>query len=559
MNLKDFNESKNDCDIYINLESSKCSSKKISSDDDNSSLVKAWGLKEPDLLTRMFYAQRSMEQQYEYLKDNDTLFKYWNDWIYKTLKIESLNDNGIEYPKWVNNNLSTRTADWIVCVGLVTSEIMGACLIPNSMSMLGFAPSNVMLIICFFLTLLSGGVIWWVFMLFDSPEYPVKTFADIAYIIGGEQFQQLIIFLQIISTILTCAVILITSAECLIILRTDRMCWVGLLVLLASVMMLFSLLKKLSVIGKYCLIISVINYVGLFVQLGFIGHLEPNWDNAESILGIVKGPIKTFSIVKGESLVYRVVAVANISYVFAGSIIFPEMISELKRPWEFWKSIIVANLIILIVYLIFGNYVYVNQGQFSNSPAVFGISNISAMKGLSFITFVTSFFQGLVFGHVSCKIIFKNYTPMIIKTIKFESKLGLLLWVVIVFLIWLVIFIIGAGVPQVSAVSAFTSSLTITPLTYIIPYLLHLAVLYQTENINYISEVIPFQNPVQKVGIMQLVKRGNKKYWPVSVFYITLCVASMSFLGMGLWASVEYMKYIFTVTDATSFSCTSPI
>lgn len=545
----------------LGLESPKTTKEKIDnhiSDNDIES-VKSWELKEPDLTTRMFYAQRSIEQQYKYLEKHDRLFQYWNNWIYKTLKIESLNDIDIEYPKWVNSNLSIRTTDWIVCVGLVTSEIMGAYLIPNSISLLGYTPSNIMLVVCFLLTLLSGTVIWWVFMLFDSPEYPVKTFADMAYIIGGQPFKQLVIFLQLVSTILTCGVIIISAAECVIILRTDRMCWVGLMALIAGVMMLFSLLKKLSAIGKYCLIVSTINYIGLFVQLGFIGHSEPNWANAESILGIMKGPIETFSIVNGESLFYKVVAIANISYVFAGSIIFPEMISELKRPWEFWKTLILAEFIILAVYLIFGNYIYANQGQFSNSPAVFGISNINAMKGLSFITFITSFFQGLVFGHVSCKIIFKNYMPMIKKSIKFESKLGLFCWVAVVFFTWAVIFVIGGGVPQVSAVSAFTSSLTVTPLTYVIPYLVHLFVLYQLENLKYISEFVPFQTPVEKVSITEFIKRGNKKYLLLALFYIPLCLASMAFLGMGLWASVEYMKYIFEVTNASSFSCASPI
>lgn len=138
------------------------------------------------------------------------------------MKLENLNDDGIEYQKWVNNNLSTRTSEWFIGVGLVTSEIMGAYLIPNSMAMLGYAPSNVMLVVCFFLTLFSGGVIWWVFLLFDSPEYPVKTFADLAYIVGGQTCKQGVIFLQLIATLLTSATILISAAECVIILRDDR-------------------------------------------------------------------------------------------------------------------------------------------------------------------------------------------------------------------------------------------------------------------------------------------------------------------------------------------------
>lgn len=520
----------------------------------------SWELQEPDLHTRMFYAQRYVESQYQFIsKRGNSISRRWNDFIYKTLKIETLNDDGIEYPKWTNNNLSTRTTEWFVCVGLITSEIMGAVLVPNSMSLIGYVPSNIMLVVCFSLTLLSGGAIWWCFMLFDSPEYPVKTFAELAYIIGGQTCKQAVIFLQLISTILTCAVIIITSAECVVILRTTRVCFVGIMVLISGIMMLFSLMKKLSSIGRYCLVVSVINYIGLFVQLGFIGNTEPNWETAESILGVTKGQIKTFAIVPGQSLIYRVVAVANISYVFAGSIVFPEIISEMKCPWEFWKSMVVAELIILFVYLLYGNYIYSNQGQFSNSPSVFGISNMNALKGLAFITFITSFFQGLLFGHISCKIVYKNYMPMLFRTIKFQSKLGALLWILTVFIVWVIIFIIGAGVPQVSAVSAFTSSLTITPLTYVIPFIIYLILLYRKENTKCITDFVPYKTDVNRVGLLAFCKRGFRKYWHITCFFLLLCLASTGFLGMGLWASVEYMKYIFAVTNASSFSCTSPI
>lgn len=518
-----------------------------------------WKLEEPDIHTRMFYAQRSIETQYDYVSQGSRLFKFWNDMIYRSLKIESLNDNGKEYPKWVNNNLSMRTAHWIVCVGLVTSEIMGAYLVPNSLSMLGYVPSNIMLVVCCFVTLLAGGVIWWVFLLFDSPEYPVKTFADLAYVVGGTPCKQAVIFLQLIATLLSSATILISAAECVIILRTDRMCWVGLMVLLSGVMMICSFMKTLSNIGKYCLVVSACNYVNLFVQLGFIGHSEPNWANAESILGIPAGTVATYAFVPGQSLMNKVVAVTNISFVFAGSIVFPEVISEMRRPWEFWKSMLVAQSIILVVYLVYGNYIYANQGQFSNSPAVFGVSNISALKGLAFMTFVTGFIQNIFYGHISCKIVYKNYMPLISKTIRFESKRGIIFWSLTVFIVWVIIFVIGAGVPQVSAVSAFTSSLTMIPLTYVIPFALHLFSLYRSANENYIEDFVPHHSNVGDTSVVEYLRRGYKKYPLLTIFYTTLCLSSLAFSGLGLWASVEYIKYIFDVTDATSFSCTSPI
>lgn len=518
--------------------------------------------KEPDIYTRLFYAQRSIEQQYQSVKNEGGYFGKWNDYLYRSLKLESFNDNGdISYPKWTDSKITIRTTEWYFGAGLITSEIMGALLIPNSFSMLGFAPGNIMLVGCFFLTLMSGGVIWWVFLLLDSPEYPVKTFAQIAYLIGGEPCRQLVIFLQLLATILTAAGALISAAESVIILRTDRMCWIGLLLLLAGVMTVIGHIKQLNVLGKYCLLVSFCNYASLFVQLGFMSNSEPNWQNAESLLGIPKAAVETFAVVSGQSMINRIVALSNISYVFAGSIVFPEIITEMKRPWDFWKSMLSSQVVIVVVYLIFGNVVYANQGQFSNSPAVFGISNMSALKGLSFITFITGCFQDVFFAHISSKIIYKNYLPAIFKSLRLDSKKGLILWSITVILTWVVIFVISAGVPEVSAISAFTSALTMIPLTYAIPFLVHLALLYTYANASYIKSFVPFSDEAepQRVTVSEFLKIGFQKYKLITIFYVLLSLATLSFSGLGVYASTEYIKYIFEVSDATTFSCVSPI
>lgn len=517
--------------------------------------------KEPARITRLFYAQRYIEKQYQEVSHEGGLNSHWNNLIMKSLKIEKLEPKTNDYPVWNNDDLSIRTSHWFVCAGLLTSEIMGAYLVPNSVAMLGYAPSNVMLVVCYFMTLAAGGITWWMFLLFDSPEYPIKTFADIAYILGGKFWKQLVIFLQVIAMILTAATSLIGATEAIIILRTERVCWVGLLVLLVGLQGIFGHIKQLSNLGKYCLFVSFCNYINLFVQLGYINGTEPNWDNAKSILGLDQAPIVTFGITPDQTLVNKIVAISNISYVFAGSVVFPEIISELRRPWDFWKSMICAQTLIFCSYMIYGNFYYANQGQFANSPAVFGISNNNALKGLGFVTFLTGFIQGIFFGHLSCKIAYKNYLPLIFRRLKFNSKKGFLLWSATCILIWIIVFVIAAGVPQVSAVSSFTSALTMIPLTYVIPYLFHMWALFVKKDAEHIENFDASSLAVssQKVSLMKFITRGFKDNWAVSAFYICLSLASLSFSGLGLYGSVEYMKVIFDTTAATSFSCSSPI
>ncbi|GME74161.1 unnamed protein product [Ambrosiozyma monospora] len=538
------------------------SSENDNNDSDSTLIEKLEYLKNPSLITRYFYAQRYLEkQQDEHLQRAKTTSfdKWFLSKILPTMNIPSLKSNTNDYPSWNNSNLAMRTTHWITCAGLLTAEIMGAYLVPNCLALTGYVPSNVFLVFCFFITLASGLVIWWIFLMLDSPEYPIKTFADIGYALFGEWGRQLIIFLQVVSMMLTCASALVATGEAVIILRDQRVCWAGILLLLAGVGWILCHIRQLSNLGKICVFVAFANYVNVFTQLGYVG--EPNWPNAEMLTGLPQGPIMTFNFTPGVELFIKVVAMTNISFVFAGSTAFPEVLSEMRRPVDFWKSLLTAEIFILITYLIYGNYYYSKQGQYTLTPAVFGLSNIKALKGLAFISFITAVFQSLFYGHICCKIAYKNYFPMIIPKLKFHSKLGYLLWTLTITVVYICIFVVGAGVPQVGAISSFTSSLAVIPLTYVVPFSLHLWCLYHTHNLKFISGYDPKTQLASSSSpsFTTFLLRGFKKYYLLTIFYICFILASLAFSGMGLWASVEYIQLLLDTTAATSFTCKSPI
>ncbi|KAH3667521.1 hypothetical protein OGAPHI_003170 [Ogataea philodendri] len=512
---------------------------------------------EPSVVTRLFYAQRYMERQYSEVK-SQAGFGWWHDWVFSTLKINSLEPKTSTYPTWTDEKLALRSSHWLVCTGLLTSEIMGAYLVPNSYALVGYVPGNLVLIACFVLTLLAGGLLWWLFLLFDSPEYPIRSLAELGRILGGETWAQIVIFLQVVAMFLTAANVGISGLESLVILQDVRYCWTGLLLAFCTGLGIISSIKSFSNIGKFCLVVSFMNYINLFVQMGYFG--EPNWQNAKSLLGLDPAPVVASNFVV-QTLVYKLVAVSNISYVFAGSVVFPEILSEMKRPWDFWKSMIAAQTAILATYLVYGNYVYSQQGQFANSPAVFGISKISALKGLSVMTFIVGVLQGVFYGHVSTKVFYKNYFPRIFKGLDSRSKKGIILWYVSTTIVWIIIYVIATGVPNVASISAFTSALTMIPLTYVIPFWFYIWASYiktNTESItNYdenTMEVNGYERPM-----LEFMKRGFNEQRLLFTFYSVVSLASLAFAGMGLYGSVEYMKDIFANTSATSFSCTSPI
>ena len=52
-------------------------------------------------------------------------------------------------------------------------------------------------------------------------------------------------------------------------------------------------------------------------------------------------------------------------YSYGGAMLFLEFMSEMKRPFDFWKGMICAQTFIYFCYMLFGLFVYSYQGQFT--------------------------------------------------------------------------------------------------------------------------------------------------------------------------------------------------
>jgi len=56
-------------------------------------------------------------------------------------------------------------------------------------------------------------------------------------------------------------------------------------------------------------------------------------------------------------------------YSYGGAMLYCEFMSEMRRPWDFWKALVIAETFIYVVYLFFGVFVYSYQGQYTINPA----------------------------------------------------------------------------------------------------------------------------------------------------------------------------------------------
>lgn len=54
--------------------------------------------------------------------------------------------------------------------------------------------------------------------------------------------------------------------------------------------------------------------------------------------------------------------------------IFPEMISEMRRPMDFWKGMLCADMLIMVCYLFYGVFFYCFAGQYTQANAFQGLN-----------------------------------------------------------------------------------------------------------------------------------------------------------------------------------------
>ncbi len=99
----------------------------------------------------------------------------------------------------------------------------------------------------------------------------------------------------------------------------------------------------------------------------------PNYAASLATFGIPKGPVQTSAnLPAGLTLQDNINGVFNGVFAYGGATMFNELMAEMRRPYDFWKALIISEIFITAVYLIFGLVVYSKQGQFTYNPAFQG-------------------------------------------------------------------------------------------------------------------------------------------------------------------------------------------
>lgn len=124
--------------------------------------------------------------------------------------------------------------------------------------------------------------------------------------------------------------------------------------------------------------------------------------------------------------------------------------SEMRRPFDFWKALLIAEAFIFCVYIFFGVYVYSFQGQYVIHLANQGMSMRGPLVAGNILYLVTGLIAAALYGNIGIKVLYQACFKELLHLPDLGSKKGKWIWVFFVPIYWALAFLLAAAIPNFS-------------------------------------------------------------------------------------------------------------
>ncbi|KAJ7091392.1 transmembrane amino acid transporter protein-domain-containing protein [Mycena belliarum] len=457
-----------------------------------------------------------------------------------------------------------RTASWSSVFYLITTDILGPFNAPFAISQVGWVPGLFSVYIMGLIATYTGLLLWRLFIRLDSLRYPILSYADIVERIFGTRARRVSTVLQSVQLVVFVGIICLANAQALVQVAKHNICFSVAIVIWALLGMVIGQIRTLKSYGWLANAAVWFNLLIIFTSMGFVAHSPPNFAAAMSSLGVPKGPVITQSFAK-IPLFSQVNGIMNMVYAYGGSMIFPEMLAEMRRPHDFFKGMILAQALIFSAYVVYGAFVYSQQGQFTLPLAYQGVSRYSWQTVGNVFSLVSGIIAAGLYGNIGIKVIYHNVIEDWIKGPPLLSTKGRYIWSTMVCVYWALAFVIGSAIPQIQTINGLIGAIGVMQFTYTFPPLLRLGY-------DVISDAMIADKPYDptlgddhcRIDSWNQWSRWQRGLfsgrWYFKLFNLILFLASTAMAGLGMWAAGETVKSTFAVSGAaTSFGCRAPV
>ncbi|KAF5373086.1 hypothetical protein D9758_001467 [Tetrapyrgos nigripes] len=464
-----------------------------------------------------------------------------------------------------------RTASWISIFFLITTDILGPFNAPFAISQVGYVPGTILYVVMGGVAAYTGLILARLFCNLDSDVYPVRTYGDLGYIVLGPVFKRICDILQTLQLIINVGLICLSNAQAVEqIAANNKFCFSVAVLIWTLAGMVVGQIRSLKAYGWLANSAVWLNLIVIFTSMGFVAHSPPNFASAKAAFGIDPGPVMKSAFVS-LPLSSKVNGIMNMVFAYGGAMIFPEFLAEMRRPMDFWKGMACAQILITVVYLLYGLFVYSFQGQFTLALAFQGVSKQSWQDLGNVLGLITGLIAAGLYGNIGIKVAYYTIIEEWFKGPPLMSRKGRVTWTFMVIIYWALAFVIASAIPQVQTISGLVAAICIMQFTYSFPPLMLLAYkmriaangLQKADNAT-IGEM-PSQIEAEDPGdTWKDFSRWKRAFFNENVvfntFNLILFLGSSAMACLGMFGSGTAIKATFDAGGAaTSFGCGSPV
>ncbi|KAK4544609.1 hypothetical protein LTR36_004181 [Oleoguttula mirabilis] len=447
--------------------------------------------------------------------------KHGSDAVTPPASIGREDQYGIAESEWDQAQRAARTATWGSIFYLITTDILGPYNVPWAISQMGYGPGFALYTVFGGFAFYSGLQLWHQFVGLDSTRYPLRNYGDLAFRVYGNTARIGVNILQSFQFFLNVALIIESNGQGLAqmaagVSGNGFLCFVVaevIFMLLGFVLGQIRTLQRLSWLANIAVWLNVI----VIIMTMVVTHTEPpNYAANLASYNIPKGPVVTSANwPEGSTLKTKINGLMNCVFAYGGATLFNELMAEMRRPMDFWKGFICAEIFIYCVYLIMGMVVYSAQGQFTYPVAYQGIpSSAYSYQTLgNAISFISGLIAALLYGNIGVKVFYAAVLRDVFHFPALDKKMGKYLWV---------------------AVTA-----CILQFSYTFPPILKVGYNCQKDSILPDEEYDPATGSVQRKdhGVKRWMRGYMKKPF-INTFDVLYSLGALGAAGLGIYAAV---------------------
>ncbi|KAI9172713.1 hypothetical protein HJFPF1_02225 [Paramyrothecium foliicola] len=483
--------------------------------------------------------------------------------------------------EWTNASRALRTASRGAIFYLITTDILGPFGLPYAFATLGWGPGISLFTVFAVMAGYSGYLLWDIFLGLDSYEYPIRSYGDIGYRLYGPWIRHLFNFLQAAQLLLNVGLIVISNGEALSQAAKFKLCFAICCLVWALAGFLLGQIRTLQKFGWLANAAVWINLICMFITMGGAANYPPNYTGASQAAGASIGdgssiapdpqtgafpPVTTTGGLPPSPQFYGSVSGAmQAIFAYGGAMIFPEFMSEMKRPKDFLTAMWLAQAFIYVCYMLYGLFMYGFQGQYTINPSYLGISKYSVQTAGNAFAMASALIAAGLYGNIGIKVLYNTILVEWFKAPSLTTRGGKIIFAGLVPIYWAIAFVIAAGIPNFSGLTSVVSAFCILQFTYSFPPLLSIAftikkcALQEGEGWNPTTGDVARNDRGFKRAIRGFLGGGDRRRGLMTVFNVLYCGGALAMAGLGAYSSIEVLSAAFARSTTNSYVCKSPL